>query len=340
MKVLVTGGTGFVGSHLVEQLIAEGTAVRALSRPTSDHAFIQSLGAEIAFGDLDAPQSLRNACAGCDVVYHCAARVEIVGSEEDFHRTTVAGTQSLLEAAIQAQVRRFVLVSSCGVYHPSLLAAGRTLDESTPSPEPPRWFPYARAKYHAEQIVRRQAAPPMEWVIVRLGYVYGPRNRTMRSYLEPVMRDDIMMIIGDGSNEMALVFVEDAARAILLAGRCPGAAGKVLIAGGNETVTQKEYFDAMADGFGIPRVTKRVPYRVAYWFGWLGEWLVRKGPRAAVMRRSAIALTGLPQRLRCDTTQNLLGWKPQVPFTDGIRRAFDWYRAEYPPAQSTASSRC
>jgi nucleoside-diphosphate-sugar epimerase len=138
-----------------------------------------------------------------------------------------------------------------------------------------------------------------------------------------------MMIVGDGNNEMAMVYVEDAVRAVVLAGGCPEAAGKVLIAGGNERVTQRQYFDALADGFGVPRIKKRVPYKVAFFFGWLGEHLVRSGPRQAVMRRSAVALTGLPQRLRCDYTQHLLGWKPEVRFADGMRRAFDWYHQEY-----------
>lgn len=329
MKVLVTGGTGFVGSHLIEQLVASGDDVRALVRPGSKQEFVRSLGAEVAVGDLDDAGSLRAAVEGCETIYHAAARVEIVGPASAFERTTVQGTRRLVEAAAAGRVRRFVLVSSCGVYHPSLLASGQEIDEFTESPRPPRWFAYGRAKHRSEQVVRTLCLPPAEWVIVRLGYLYGPRNRTMRTYLEPVLRDDIMMIIGDGTNEMALVYVEDAARAVVLAGRCPEAAGRMLIAGGDERITQRQYFDALADGFGLPRVKGTVPYRIAFWFAWLGEHFVRHGPRAAVMRRSAVALTGLPQRIRCDYTRRLLNWSPRVSFADGIRRAFQWYHAEY-----------
>ncbi|MBN2560552.1 MAG: NAD-dependent epimerase/dehydratase family protein [Phycisphaerae bacterium] len=329
MNALVTGGTGFVGSHLIEQLRAQGDTVRALVRPGSNRRFVKALGAEVATGDLDGLDSLRAACDGCEVVYHAAARVEIVGTEAEFHRTTVAGTARLITAAAQEGVRRFVHVSSCGVYPPALLATGQVIDESTPVTEPPAWFPYGRAKYHAERVVQEKAASEMEWVIVRLGYLYGPRNQTMHSYLEPVMRDKIMMIIGDGTNEMAMTYVEDAVRAIVLAGQCQRAAGKVLIAAGDERVTQQQYFDALADGFGLPHVRKRVSYKVAFLFGWLGELLVHSGPRKAAMRRAAIALTGLPQRLRCDYTRELLGWRPRVRFADGMRKAFDWYHAEY-----------
>lgn len=327
MNVLVTGGTGFVGSHLIEQLRAGGDRVRALVRPRGDADFARSLGAEVTVGDLDDGDSLRFACEGCEVVYHCAARVEIVGPEREFYHTTVAGTHRLIEAAAARSVRRFVYVSSCGVYHPALLASGKTIDEATPTPEPPRWFAYGRAKYRAERMVMQEFRG--EWVVVRLGYLYGPRNRTMHTYLEPVLRDDIMMLIGDGANEMAMVYVEDAARAILLSGRAQGADHRILIAGPTERVTQRQYFDALADGFGIPRITKTVPYTVAYFFGWLGEKIIKQGPRSSVLRRSAIVLTGLPQRINCDATRSTLGWQPRTSFGDGMRKAFEWYHAQY-----------
>jgi nucleoside-diphosphate-sugar epimerase len=334
MKVLVTGGTGFVGSHLIEQLRAAGDAVRALVRLGGDRRLVASLGAEVCTGDLDDLDALRAACEGCEIVYHAAARVEIVGEDEEFHRVTVAGTARLVAAAREKKVRRFVQISSCGVFPPSLLASSRIIDETTPVTEPPAWFAYGRAKYHAERVVREKAGPDMEWVIIRLGYLYGPRNRTMRTYLATILSDSIMMIIGDGENEMALVYVEDAVRAVVLAGRCPEAASKILIAAGNERITQRQYFDALADGFGVPRITKHVPYKVAYFFGWLGEHLIRRGPRAAVLRRSAIVLTGLPQRICCDYTQRLLGWQPETPFAEGMRKAFEWYhRAAKPQPQ-------
>ncbi len=236
-------------------------------------------------------------------------------------------------------MRRFGQISLCGVFQPSLLATGNFIDEHTDVTEPPAWFNYGRAKYHAERVVREKAGSDMEWVIVRLGYLYGPRNRTMRTYLASIMTDSMMMLVGDGDNEMAFVYVEDAVRAVVLAGRCPAAAGQVLIAGGIERITQRQYFDALADGFGIPRITKRVPYKVAYLFGWLGEHLVKSGPRQAVLRRSAIALTGLPQRIRCDYTQKLLGWRPQTRFADGMRKAFEWYHGEAEPSAGSGESK-
>src|SRR5207248_2536634 len=100
-------------------------------------------------------------------------------SDVDFHRTTVAGTEALVREAKAAGVRRFVYVSSCAVYHPDMLLAG-VIREDTPIQQPPSWFRYGRAKLAAEDVVRREIAPPAEWVILRLGYLYGSRNRAMR----------------------------------------------------------------------------------------------------------------------------------------------------------------
>ena len=329
MKALVTGGTGFVGSHLIEQLSRRGDSVRALVRPSGDRAFAESLGAEVVTGNLDDLDSLRRACEGCDIVYHSAARVDLVGTRDQFHQTTVAGTERLVAAAVQNGVGRFVQLSSCGIYHPAIFATGRAIDEFTPTPMPPKWFPYGRAKLTAEQVVREGCPPHTEWVVVRLGYLYGPRNRAMHTYVEPAMRDRSMMIVGDGHNPLAMIYVEDAVRAVVSAGNRPEAAGKILIAGGNEHVTQQQYFDALADGFGIPRIKKHIPYKLAFFFGWLGEYLIRSGPRRATLQRGAIALTGLPQNLRCDYTQELLQWRPRVAFADGMKAAFDWYCEEY-----------
>lgn len=327
MRALVTGGTGFVGSHLIERLVADGMEVRALIRRESDRAGMAALGAEAVIGNLDDADSLHQACIGVDVVYHAAARVEIVGSEADFMRTTVEGTRRLCDAAAAAHVKRFVYVSSCGVYHPKLLASGVVINEATPTPEPPRWFMYGRTKLLAEEVVRTSMPSSVEWTVIRLGYLYGPRNRTMHTYLAPVFREGIARIVGNGDNEMAMVYVADAVKAIALAGTKPAAMNQILIAGGNERVTQQTYFDSLADGFGLPRV-KRVPYGLAFFAGWIGEY-VAMGTRRMVMRRAAVALTGLPQRIDCTKTQDILNWKPTTRFADGMRRAFEWYDKTY-----------
>lgn len=331
MKVLVTGATGFVGTHVVEALRAVGDNVRAIVRPTGDAELVSRLGAEeVVRGELEDAASLERACRGCEVVYHAAARVEIVGEYREFHETTVAGTERLVAAAMRCGVRRFVYVSSCGVYHPRLLKEG-TISEATQTPEPPSWFKYGRAKLAAENVVRRQIVPPSEWTIIRLGYLYGPRNRAMDRYLRPLLSRQSMRLLGRGDNELAMLYVTDAARAIVAAGRTPAAAGQTLIAVGSERVTQRDYLNALADGFGVPRAKGSVPYRLAFALAWVSEKLGRwiGGNRQVVLNRSAIALTGLPQRIDGSETSRLLGWTPEVKFADGVREAFAWYQQAF-----------
>src|SRR5262249_61703358 len=113
---LVTGATGLLGSHIVEQLRKQGKSVRVLLRRGADRSWLDTQGVEYVQGDVTDPVSLRQACEGVDVVYHAAARVGDWGPWEEFQRITIDGTQNLVDAGIAAGVRRFVHVSSISVY--------------------------------------------------------------------------------------------------------------------------------------------------------------------------------------------------------------------------------
>jgi nucleoside-diphosphate-sugar epimerase len=333
----VTGGTGFVGGYLIDALRARGDAVRALVRPSGDRQFLEILGAEPVVGDLEQPDALAGAlteaCAGCDVVYHAAARVDIVGTEEEFNRTTVAGTETLVAAARRAGVRRFVYVSSCGVYHPRMMLDG-PISERTPVSTPPDWFRYGRAKLAAEKIVRERFGPPGDWVIIRLGYLYGARNRAMKQYLYPLLKSGYMSIVGKGDNELAMIHVSDAVSAIVACGHVPEAAGRILIAAGTERVTQSRYFSSLAQGLGLPPVRRHVPYKLAYFLAWLREKLNISHPAGDSITRAGVALTGLPQRIDCTHTQRVLNWTPRMPFDEGIQEACDWFNETHHNGES------
>src|SRR5579871_3317662 len=128
---VITGATGLLGSHIVEQLVARGETVRALVRPTSDREFLEKLGVELAQGDVQDPASLKRAFAGASIVYHCAARVSDWGPWRQFQAESVDGTRNVVEACRSAGVGRLLHASSISVYG-MVKNPGRTLDEDTP----------------------------------------------------------------------------------------------------------------------------------------------------------------------------------------------------------------
>ena len=164
MTVFVTGGSGFVGRHLIKHLIARGHSVRALARSEAAARAVSQIGAEPARGNLTDRESVNHAVAGCDDVIHAAAYLELWGSYEVFHRVNVEGTDNLLNAAIRAGVGRFVQIGAAGVVKnkgPVVMA-----DESAPLQTPP-FAPYIATKAISEERVRAANRDGFRTVVVR-----------------------------------------------------------------------------------------------------------------------------------------------------------------------------
>src|SRR6266511_1401416 len=186
MFALVTGSTGFLGSHLVERLRAAGHRVRALARNPNRARFLEGTGAEVVLGDVTVPASLAPAVEGVDVVFHTAALVTNWAPWPAFLATTVAGTENLLEAAARAAVARFVHVSTIRVYDDRYCRRHGVVREDAPHGK--RGFRhfghYSRAKVLAEAAVWRWASR-LPVSVVRPAWIYGPRDE---SILPPLVR--------------------------------------------------------------------------------------------------------------------------------------------------------
>ena len=198
MKALVTGAAGFIGSHIVERLLAQGHEVRAFVRPTSDCSFLEGLGAELARGDVTDIESLRAAMPGIDAVFHAAANVSNWGPWKEFEAVTVRGTENTLRAAADAGVKRFLQVSTNNVYD-DRVRKRRRLDESGPFTTGPSAFGHyslskvlakkAAFRYHAEGALAVSA--------IRPGWVYGPRDRNLVPYMVDFVRSPLAAWVGD-----------------------------------------------------------------------------------------------------------------------------------------------
>ena len=170
MKILVTGASGFLGTHLTEELVGRGYVVRGMVRDLRKANYLRSLGVEVVYGDLTKHETLPQVVKGVDAVIHLAAYYTFTGSKKMYQLVNVEGTRALAQAALKSGVRRFIYCSSTEAIGPVRDPPG---DENTP-PNPQ--FEYGRSKLLAEQVVRELSNSELEYTIVRPSGMYGPRN--------------------------------------------------------------------------------------------------------------------------------------------------------------------
>ena len=233
MKVLVTGGTGVVGTAAVTALLARGHEVRLLSRHADEDAAQWPAGVEARPGSVADADDVRGAAEGCDAVLHCAGIVDETPPEVTFERVNVGGTRLLVEEAGRAGVAQFVYVSSLGCDR----------GESA----------YHQSKLAAEEIVRGFRG---RWVITRPGNVYGPGDEVVSLMLRLVRTLPAVPVVGGGEQPFQPLWVEDLAPALAEACEREDLAGRTLELAGTETTNQKDLLDRLA------RITGRSPVHV------------------------------------------------------------------------------
>jgi len=213
--VLVTGGTGFIGSRLVRELLKRGQNVRVLVRNLAKAESLQALGAEIVVGNMFDEATIRAAAEGAEVVYHLGATM--TGQWGDYFEGTIKGTERLVKAALEQGVKRFVYASTIAVYGVPSLSKGERILEERPYATGDL-SPYMKSKIEAEKVVLDHVSKrDLSGTILRLGVVYGPGKGIKISRLGyPVPGGYVK--VGLNNNELPSVFVDSAVQALLLAG--------------------------------------------------------------------------------------------------------------------------
>jgi uncharacterized protein YbjT (DUF2867 family) len=236
--ILVTGGTGFVGSRIVHCLRAQDRTVRCLVRDSERAGQLRAWGCELVQGDVTDPESLARAVEGCDAVVHLVAI--ITGKPEDFERVMVQGTHDLVAAATSAGVKRFVLMSALGT--------GEATRELTP---------YFRAKWAMEQTV---TASPLAHTIFRPSFVFGRDGGVLPTFIRLVRYSPVIPVIGPGSQRLQPIWVEDVAAYFAKAIDLPAAAGRLFEIGGPDVVTWDELYSRIASVLGKRRAKLHLPF--------------------------------------------------------------------------------
>jgi nucleoside-diphosphate-sugar epimerase len=325
---LLTGATGLLGSHIAEALTARGQPTRALVRPGSDVAFLRQLGVELVEGDLLEPAPLPKAVAGTDIVYHCAARVGNWGTRKEFRTEIVDTTRNLLEACAGAGTGRLLYVSSLSVYgHPREPTNGLMTEDEPFCQRLGILDHYCRAKAEAEALVREYGR---DFTIVRPSWIYGPRDRNGFPRLVHALRDRWVSIVGSGDNPLNIVYVTDVADGAIRAANCPEARGRVYHLSSEGQITQRQFFEILTDGLGLPRIHKHVSVRLAWLAGLLGELIARglRWRRSPHVTCYGMSLLTRSTKFSIARAKAELDWQPQVPPQEGLRRTLDWFLAK------------
>ena len=319
MKILVTGGGGFVGGYIVERLLARGYAVRSIGR--SPQPELVAKGVEVVCGDLTDATAVSAACEGVGAVFHVAARAGVWGSWESFYGPNVIGTRNVLSACRKWQVKRLVYTST-----PSVVFNGDSIrggDESLPYGK--NWLcHYAETKALAEQEALAANSEKLQVVALRPHLIFGPGDPHLLPRVVESVKAGRLRIVGDGSAKVDVSYVGNVADAHLDAfdalERGKGAGQAYFISQG-EPVDLWSWLNSILEGLGQPPLTQKIPLPLAYGIGALceGAWKVlRRRTDPPITRFVAVELAK-DHYFDIRKAQHVLGYQPRVPMNEALK---------------------
>ena len=330
MTTLVTGGTGFIGAHLVRALLARGDDVRCLARPASRRDNLEGLPVEVVAGDLCDRASLERAVAGCDTVFHCAADYRLYARDpRELYQVNVEGTRCLLRAAGDAGARRIVYTSSVGAL--GLEPDGRPATETTPVSIDRMIGHYKRSKFLGERVAEELASEGVPVVIVNPSAPVGEldiKPTPTGGMIVDFLRGRMPAYVDTGLN---VVDVRDVAHGHLAAAE-RGRPGERYILG-NRNLSLREILGILSQLTGRPAPRLRVPHWLPAFFAAIDTAVARA--RGTEPRVSIESVRMSRYRMYFDAGKAVreLGL-PQTPVENALERAVTWFRARgYAPAR-------
>ncbi len=325
MTLLVTGATGFLGSHVAEQLSRAGRPVRALVRKNSNTKFLDGLaGVEKVYGAVDDPESCKKAMVGVTGVIHSAGLVKAKNTQE-FLRINTEGTENLLTAAREAgTVKRFVFVSSQAAGGPSD-AAGSPVRVGE---ETPPVTAYGRSKLAAEHLLLAQKDVPC--TILRPPAIYGPRDSEILIFFKAI-KNGVLPLTNPLDAKYSMIYGPDCAAACIRALDADTAPGLVLYLDDGKPVSFREMIEQVETALGKKAwIRLPLPQSVVRGAAVLTEIYGKVTDQAVMLTMDKCNELHAPGGWVCDgsVARSALGWEPRVKYAEGVKLTADWYKSE------------
>jgi len=321
VKVALTGASGYTGGHILKRLLARGNTVKALVRDASITPELKASGAELVTGVLGNTDHARRLVEGCDAVMHVAAVYRTAGHPDSYYReVNVEGTRKLLEAAVEAGVRRFVHTSTVGVHGDV---------ENPPADETAPVAPsdiYQETKAEADAMAREFGRTRgIEVAIVRPGAIYGPGETRLLKVFRGIARGRYA-VVGSGKPHYHLVYIDDLVDGFLLALDRPEAAGETFIIAGPTSLSQDDLAREVAQATGGSVWPVHIPAWPIQRLGDLVEAICIPLGLEPPIHRRRVDFWVKNRSFSIEKARRLLGYAPKVDVTEGIRRTALWYR--------------
>jgi len=322
MKTLVTGATGFTGSHLVKRLIKEGHAVKALIRKSSKIDFLKDTDVELFYGDVTDRHSVFNAAEGTEWVFHIAAAYRQANlTERDFWNVNFEGTQNILDACVENKVKRLIHCSTIGVV---------SSVKKPPADENTAACPgdaYQESKCAAEnEVLKYVSEKNLSAAVIRPCAIYGPGDWRLLKMFRMISKKRFIFF-GNGNAYFHMVYIDDLIDAFLLAARKEEAVGQVFIIGSKNYITLNELASAIASEFGVQPPKIHLPYKPFEVIAAFVEWLYAKlkFKKEPPIYRRRMAFFKKSRAFSIEKAKKILGYEPKVDLKTGIHLTAQWY---------------
>lgn len=322
MNVLITGGTGFIGSRLALKCLERGDYVRILAPENTDaervnRKAIETAGAHVISGSVTDRDKVTESVGGVDVVYHLAAvQHEMNIPDQVFRDVNVNGTKNVIEASIEAGVKRFVHGSTIGVYGN---LDGEIYEESPCNPD----NIYGITKLEGERLVMSHQNK-ISLSVIRISEVYGPADRRLLKLFRTIKKR-YFFVIGSGKNLHHLIYVDDLIKGFFLAAENKKALGEIFVLSGKEAITTSEMVRTIASELGVKSPKFKAPLFPFRFAATIMEFILRPlGIQPPLHRRRMDffrkSFSFSPQKSR-----DILGFEPGYSFRQGVAETKKWY---------------